>query len=107
MVRTFTHFRPQVSFLRIPSSKRLEVDFVGFVEHIDEDFRTIQSRIFGRADRALPQLNRMNDCIDYRSMYSERSKMVVAEVYREDISELGYCFDNSSLPDQIRQRGEL
>jgi hypothetical protein len=90
-VRLGLHFRPQLDFL-CGSDGRIGVDFIGHFENIDEDYEKIRRRI--GAGGALEAANvTKGERRDYRDFYDERSKAIVAEVYRPDIELLGYTFD--------------
>ena len=99
----FTHFLPQYHFICI--DKRLGVDFVGFYENLAEDFAIVAKKI--NRPTVLREENRLGGrSTDYRQYYNDETRDIVAEVYAEDITLLGYSFDNSSLPDQLAARGQ-
>lgn len=86
------HFRPQVSFLRIPGRTGIEVDFLARQEHLTDDFGRLCARL---GIDPLP-LGRENPSAapdtDYRSAYSPRARAIAAQVYAEDMEVLGYTF---------------
>jgi len=94
------HFRPQYHYI-IDKSGKIELDFIGFLENIDEDFAYITNHM-GISCR-LPELNR-SEHDTYMRYYSNETRDIVAEVYAEDIKLLGYNFDNSNLPRQLTNR---
>lgn len=94
------HFRPQYHYI-VEKRNRVQMDFVGLFENIDEDFRYITRRL--GVDCRLDEANRGKHD-DYRNYYSEETMRIVARVYKTDIDLLGYTFDNSSLPAQLANR---
>lgn len=90
-IRRGLHFRPQLDFLR-SSGDRIEVDYVGYFERIDEDYEEIRRRIGtgGPLEAANVTKGRKKD---YRDFYDQESKAIVANVYRQDIETFGYTFD--------------
>jgi len=94
------HFRPQYHYI-VESRGKVHMDFTGFVENLEEDFRYIADRL--GVNCALQEMNKGKHD-DYRSYYNEETKRIVAGVYDTDIRLLGYNFDNSSLPAQLAQR---
>jgi chondroitin 4-sulfotransferase 11 len=97
------HFQPQYHYM-IERRQKIALDFIGMVENIDEDFAYIANRV--GVDCSLPQTNR-SDHSQYTEYYCSTTKQIVADVYRRDISLLGYSFDNSSVPEQIANRKVL
>lgn len=94
------HFRPQYHYI-IEKKEKVQMDFVGFLENIDEDFQYITRRL--GVDSPLENANKGKHD-DYRSYYNEVTMRIVSEVYDTDIKLLGYNFDNSSLPAQLARR---
>ena len=97
-VRLYEHFRPQRDFICAHGSDPL-TDFVGYYENIEQDFSTICDRLGIKRELLTTNVNR-----DRRRAYmtycSDETREIVAEVYREDISLLGYNFDSSSSGEQ-------
>ncbi|MBB5517366.1 sulfotransferase family 2 domain-containing protein [Amphiplicatus metriothermophilus] len=88
-IRTWPHFREQVSFLLDPRTDRLAVDYLGRVETIEEDFRAIRARL-GLACE-LPMKNaRVATEADDSLKLSARAIDRIAEVYARDVEMLGY-----------------
>jgi hypothetical protein len=89
--RSWVHFRPQTDFLRLDNG-RPGVDFVGRYELIDTDFRQVCDQLGINAPlstlNVAPAPRR-----DYRTAYGSESRAIVANVYAQDIGELGYDFD--------------
>jgi hypothetical protein len=105
-VQTYIHFRPQWHFISLPFEKEPVVDFIGFYENLHEDFEFVQKQIFGNIGKRLSHRNKTlsNNGFDYKDCYTDESRRIVEEVYKEDIRILGYNFDNSSLPIQLQRR---
>lgn len=94
------YLQPQYHFI-VEGRRKIDIDFVGYLENIDEDFRYIAKRI--GIDCQLQHINKSKHD-DYKNLYNEETKAIVAEVYETDIKLLGYNFDNSSLPAQLARR---
>ncbi len=94
------HFRPQYHYV-LERRRKVSLDFIGYVENIDADFKYVVGRIGSKG--ALPRSNasRHGSYLDY---YTPEARDIVAEVYSEDIRMLGYNFDNSNLPLQFARR---
>ena len=84
------HWRPQSDWLTDDDGKII-VDFVGRVESIDESFRTVAHRL-NLSTHTLPVTNRSSDDEGYRSAFTDVSRDIVADHYREDIERFGYEF---------------
>jgi hypothetical protein len=67
----------------------LLVDFVAKYERLDDDFKTICSRIGVSA--SLPKLN-VSNTKPYRQFYNEETKELVRRTYEPDIKLFGYEF---------------
>jgi hypothetical protein len=86
------HFKPQVRFLCQPRSLRTLVDFVGYFENLSSDFAAIAERLGISA--SLEKVNiTSNKEDDYKSYYTDTTRNIVSEVYRDDIQVFGYDFD--------------
>jgi hypothetical protein len=94
------YFRPQYHYI-LERKGKLQIDFIGFFENLEEDFGYITKRL--GVDRQLLKSNKGNQG-DYRSFYNDETMKIVADVYEADIKLLGYNFDNSSLPAQLVNR---
>ncbi len=92
--------RPEILQSRWIQDHRQEliVDYVGFFENIPHDFEVVCTRI--GVDAPLPRNNRSVHA-DYRDLYSDRLKDLVATRLARDIDFLGYDFDG---PSASRQR---
>ena len=78
------HMEPQVSFIN------KNIDYVGKVETISSDYDKICSHI-GISPRPLEKLN-TSTMYDYRSYYTNTSKNIVVEKYKNDIEQFDYDF---------------
>jgi hypothetical protein len=72
----------------------LLVDFVGKFENIEDDFKTICSRIGVQA--LLPKLN-VSNTKPYQEFYSEETRELVRSTFDADIKLFGYDFEPSSF----------
>jgi len=82
-------FQPQHEWLEDLDGTRL-VDYVGRFERLHEDFTTVCDRI--GVEATLPHLKRSAHP-DYRDIYREDSREVVARVFGGDLERYGYTFD--------------
>jgi hypothetical protein len=105
-VQKFKHFRPQYNFLSIPNGQELPVDFLGFFENIQDDFQYVASTLEIGNNLVLKRMNASSpgQKLDFRDFYTDSTRSIVAEVYKNDIDAFGYNFDNSSLPSQLKGR---
>jgi len=101
-IRPFALFRPQCDFICIEQNKPA-VDFIGYFENLETDFHLICQKLGTNAPLQEQNRNASRNK-DYREYYTEETKAIVAEIYADDLRALGYSFDNSSLPDQLRKR---
>lgn len=96
--------RHWISQYRFISDRRGEliVDFVGKLENIDNDFRSVCKRL-GIKNVDLPRYNTRNDWSKfnnieyessdyYRGFYTNKTKELVAKRYKKDIEMFGYNF---------------
>lgn len=95
-VNTWKHFVPQYKFLCQPGSQTPIVDFIGYFENLSEDFAYVQNRL--QRHSSLQHLNKTEGGKrDYREYYTEATRKIVADVYREDIDIFSYNFDNTLI----------
>lgn len=95
-VNTWKHFVPQYKFVCEPGGQTPKVDFVGYFERLDDDFAYVRQRL--GLHSSLQHLNKTSGSKkDFREFYSEATREIVADVYREDIRLFGYNFENHFL----------
>jgi Sulfotransferase family len=94
------YLRPQYHFV-IEDHRKIEMDFIGLFENLEEDFRHITNRL--GVECTLSQTNKSKHK-DYKEYYDDETRKIVANVYDIDIELFGYNFDNSSLPAQLAGR---
>jgi len=73
----------------------LAVDFLGRYESLDDDLRKVLKRIGVKRSIEVPRTNvtRDRDAMgDYRSLYTDKTRELVAEWYAPEIALLGYGF---------------
>ncbi len=97
-IRNALHFRPQCDFVCEPDATTLMVDYIGYLETLDQDFQTICGRLGITA--TLPRLNVSGEN-RYLAQYDAETRAIVARRYHRDIELFGYDFDG------IRQRLDL
>lgn len=86
------HFRPQISFLRIPGRTRIEVDFLARQERVADDFARLCARL-GIAPLPLEQENpSAPPATDFHAAYSHRAREIAARVHRPDLELTGCTF---------------
>ena len=103
LIRSMDGFEEYIEW-RVTEEKRLQsaffvnedgeeiVDFVGHLETIQEDFGHVCGEIGVNA--ALPHKNTSSHR-DYRNYYTEHTRSLVREHFREDIRRFGYTFGGS------------
>lgn len=101
-IHSWFHFRPQHTYLCLPGQREPRVDFIGFFENLPSDYELLRQRL--GTGRPLKAENVTRQRRDYRELYTEEMKEIVARIYRDDIELLGYTFDNSSLETQLARR---
>ncbi len=107
-IRRHLHFKPQYKFLLTPYNKKILVDFIGFFENIENDFKYIKNKLSMDADVYLKHENKSgNRKHNYKDYYTNEMKDIVAHIYKKDIEIFGYNFDNSSLKQQLDKRWSL
>lgn len=89
-VMRYDHFRPQIHWICMPGARTHAMDFLGRFETVEADL----SRLRRRLD--LPDLplgkTRASKRGDYRLVYDDETRDIVADLYAEDISLLNYTF---------------
>jgi hypothetical protein len=92
---SWVHFIPQTYFIGIDGAPAL--DFIGHYENLAADFRFVATKL-GIEGRLTPANQNRSAARDFRTFYTEETSDIVADVYRDDIKALGYCFDRSTVP---------
>lgn len=82
-------FTPQVVFLK-DIFGRVNMDFIGRFENLEEDFNTIAAQL--KVTASLPHLNQSR-ARAYQSFYTDKSRAIVEQLYAADIAQFGYGFD--------------
>jgi len=83
-------FMPQMEWL-VDDRGRLAVTFVGRFERLAEDFAEICRKI-GRTEVRLPHL-KSTARQDYRLLYDDDTREIVARCFERDIDEFGYRYE--------------
>ncbi len=91
------HFRPQYHYM-LDKKGRIPLDFIGYFENLDQDFKYITNKIGISCD--LP-MNNKSKHKNYQNYYSEETKEIIRKVYSKDIRMLGYDFDSSPIRSKI------
>lgn len=91
---SWVHFIPQTYFICIDGAPAL--DFVGRYENLSADFDFVKKQLgiearLSQANQNRPATN------DFTTFYTDETRDIVADVYRDDIKTLGYRFDRSSV----------
>ncbi|MDQ3684798.1 MAG: sulfotransferase family protein [Acidobacteriota bacterium] len=85
------HMIPQYEFVSMNNTLPL-VDFIGRLERMEEDFNLIRAKL--GVEGELLKLN-MSSRRDYRELYTDETKQIVADAYREDIEIFEYDFEST------------
>ncbi len=83
-------FRPQSVFVTNPDGS-IAMDYVGRFEQLDEDFEQICSAI-GVSYHRLEEANKGQYDKGYREYYTDETRAIIGELYREDVERFGYEF---------------
>lgn len=86
------HFKPQHEFI-CDKHKIILVDYLAYFETLENDFNYICNIM--KSEAKLGKHN-VNPGLDYRGVYSDSSRAIVANVYADDIQLFGYDFDGIS-----------
>ncbi|MEW9838640.1 sulfotransferase family 2 domain-containing protein [Mesorhizobium sp. ZMM04-4] len=79
----------------------LKLDYIGFVENIDNDFSFVANKLGRENSLAKKNQSRRHD---YRKYYNRKMRDKVADIYSRDIELFEYDFDNQELENQIYKR---
>ena len=88
----FTHMLPQSYWVTLPGESRHCMDYVGRFEDLERAFADLAAHFHHKGE--LPQLNRSKPR-DYRTLYSDRMRDIVADIYAADIRAFDYSFDRA------------
>ncbi|MBP1839118.1 sulfotransferase family 2 domain-containing protein [Formosa algae] len=83
------HFIPQYDFL-INSEGKVNMDFIGRFEDMENSFRVISEHINGNS--VLEKHNVTDNKSPYYNFYTEKMIEIVEDVYEKDIKEFNYKF---------------
>jgi hypothetical protein len=86
-ISTHWHAMPQTDHLLVDGE--IAVDFIGRVETIDDDWRSLADRI--GCDATLPRIN-TSDHGHYRDYYDDELLAIVDDTFRRDLDVLDYTF---------------
>lgn len=92
-LKKYHHFQTQSHYI-LDKYNKVKLDFIGYLENIDKDFEYICNKM--NIEVTLPNSNKSNRN-NYQDYYSDETRAIVAEVYKQDIELLGYDFDNSKF----------
>lgn len=91
-IKKYIHFRDQLDWIcDSDQSRTILVDFVGRYETIQIDYEKLGQVL--NLPKSLPVERKNPNRKDYRQVYSAKMVDIVAEMYAEDISRLGYSFE--------------
>ncbi|WP_284152467.1 sulfotransferase family 2 domain-containing protein [Desulfofustis limnaeus] len=104
-IRHCIHFRPQYEFVCLPLESRPHLDYVGFFEHLTQDFVYISNCIYGRTI-PLEHKNKTTatNHVPFQEAYSEASRRIVGDLYGQDIEMFGYQPMQALTEQQLRKR---
>lgn len=72
------------------------MNFVGRFENLDQDFEKVIQMVaparFSQKSVRLKVHRRKTIVTDYRKQYSEKTKQIIGDLYKEDIENFGYTF---------------
>lgn len=82
------HWAPQVSLMALPVE---EFDFIGKIENIREDFKTVTSHVNSLKGREIKRTGPHTGASDkIQKYYNEKTIDIVSRLYREDFENFGY-----------------
>lgn len=91
-IYTYTHFIPQFEYL-IDKNDKINVNFIGKFENIEEDFIQIMKIAKLSGDKKLMTLNKTSENkLNYKDYYSLESIEKVRNIYKRDIELFKYEF---------------
>ncbi len=77
------------TYMSIPRKIRKKCDFIGQVENINEDFKTV-CNLLNIPFSILPHKNQNKDSIYYSKHYDKETLNLVREIYKKDFEAFGY-----------------
>lgn len=83
------HFRPQLSWITLPKTDQIAVDYLGRFESLAEDFSQVARRLGVRTE--LP-VRKATQRPPYREAYGTQMRQIAEEIFSRDIKLLGYEF---------------
>lgn len=95
------HFCPQIEFLEDSNHRGVKVDYIGLYENIANDFDYIARRL--SVGNTLQHGNASRHK-SFREYYCDTTREIVHQIYRRDIAQFGYDFENSRTAAQIAAR---
>lgn len=93
-IMKFHHFRPQKHYI-LDKYQKVSVDFIGYLELIDEDFKYIANKLNISAELKKQNTAKRDD---YRAYYDADTRAIVAKIYADDIALLNYDFEGVITP---------
>ncbi|MFV3384137.1 sulfotransferase family 2 domain-containing protein [Pseudomonas sp. NY15364] len=88
LILSWEHFTPQTAYMKNRSGN-IDLDFIGRVENINDDFAELSSIL--RIDAKITTRN-AGVRTAYRDYYSGKMKEIVSSIYPEDIGKLNYKY---------------
>lgn len=82
------HFRPQVMYFT-SEHEQYKVDFTGKYENLQSDFNALCEKV-GLDTFELPVANSSGQVQDYMALYSDESKKVIENFYKDDFDFFNY-----------------
>jgi len=83
------HFYPQSKYIFLDDL--IIPDYIGKIETISEDINELAEMMNVKLTREFPHSNKSNQ-LNYRTQYNQKTKNMIAEVYKMDVERLGYDF---------------
>jgi hypothetical protein len=101
-IHTLHLFAPQRDYLCL-KGRQSPMNFIGYFENLHDDYAYIKQQIGVGSELLLLNRSRSSET-SFVDLYSDATRRIVEEVYRDDIEIFGYSFDNSSLRTQLSSR---
>ncbi|MEM8942296.1 MAG: sulfotransferase family 2 domain-containing protein [Pseudomonadota bacterium] len=107
-VRRSVHFKPQCDFV-FDYSAHITVDFVCYYENLEQDFAYLCSQIPAHREPGHCKLGYNNvgpggGAARYTDEYTDETKLMVGEIYAQDVYTFGYEFAQQSTNDLSHYR---